>query len=324
MAVIEARNLCRRFGKNQALKNVSFDIQEKEIVGMIGPNGAGKSTTMNILCGYLPPTSGAVRVCGIDMEQQPAEARKHIGYLPEIPPLYPDMTVEEQIRFACRLSGMKRGKDLEARIDELCGKTHIGNMRKRLIKSLSKGYRQRTAMAQLLAGDPDILILDEPTVGLDPRQIREFRDLFLELGRSHTVIFSSHILSEINSICDRILIFEQGELLADGKPENLRQELCSDVKVRLRVRAGEAQSAGLTEAIGALSSAGSVESVPCADTGTAEFLITTASEDALAQELNGVLRRNGCDILMMRAEELSLENIYLQITEKRSGHEDDL
>lgn len=215
MAVIEARKLCRRFGRNQALKDVSFDIEERQTVGLIGPNGAGKSTTMNILCGYLAPSSGSVSVCGTDMAGEPAKARKHIGYLPEIPPLYPDMTVEEQVRFACELSGMRGKKEVEEAVGRLCEKTHISNMRKRLIRSLSKGYRQRAAMAQLLAGDPEILILDEPTVGLDPRQIREFRDLFCELGRTHTVILSSHILWEIDSICDRILIFDRGEVLAD-------------------------------------------------------------------------------------------------------------
>ena len=321
MAVIEAGNLCRWFGKNQALKDVSFSIQEGEIVGMIGPNGAGKSTTMNILCGYLAPTSGSVSVCGIDMMQHSADARRHIGYLPETPPLYPDMTVEEQIRFACRLSGLKKGKELEERVGELCERTHTGDMRKRLIRSLSKGYRQRTAMAQLLAGDPDILILDEPTVGLDPRQIREFRDLFLELGKTHTIVFSSHILSEINSICDRILVFEKGRLLADGKPEDLRNQLQDTVTLRVRIRAA---AGDLTDMIRDLPSAADLRILPCPGETISEYLIAAASEESLSEELNVLVRRSGADILMMHTEKMSLEDIYLQITEQRGLHEDDL
>lgn len=332
MSVIEVTDLSKQYGKNKALKNVSFEIGEHEIVGFIGPNGAGKSTTMNILCGYLAPTSGTVKVCGILPTQDPMEARKHIGYLPEIPPLYVDMTVEEQVRFACKLSGVPyRGKELTDYVLKLLDKTHVTHMRRRLIRNLSKGYRQRVAVAQLLAGDPKILILDEPTVGLDPRQIREFRDLFLELGKEHTVIFSSHILSEINSICSRVFIFEQGEILADGKPEELQQMLSDQntLCVRLRkdgwvsgengceIAADASVIEGLKAQLEAIPEVKSVRTNAIPGSDAVEFHITYPSAGNIASNLNACIRNAECEILLMQPEALSLEDIYLGITEKR-------
>lgn len=322
MTVVEARNLRKQYGKNMALKDVSFTIREGETIGLIGPNGAGKSTVMNILCGYLAPTAGSVKICGIDMNVSPAQARSHIGYLPEIPPVYADMTVEEQVRFACALSGMKRGKKLEETVDALCEMTKITHMRRRLIRSLSKGYRQRVAISQLLAGDPQILVLDEPTVGLDPRQIREFRDLFLELGKTHTVIFSSHILSEINSICDRVLIFEKGELLADGDPDVLAGSLEKEKRIRLSL-AGAPQD--LEDQIRQLAGVKRVEEEPAGTDG--EILNLTVTFEETQEDLRGLnraLRAAGCDILRMEKQQLSLEDIYLKITRKRDSNENDL
>lgn len=322
MTVVEARNLRKQYGKNLALKDVSFTIREGEIVGLIGPNGAGKSTVMNILCGYLAPTAGTVNICGIDMGLSPAQARSHIGYLPETPPVYADMTVEEQVRFACALSGMKRGKKLEETVAALCEMTKISHMRRRLIRSLSKGYRQRVAISQLLAGDPQILVLDEPTVGLDPRQIREFRDLFLELGKTHTVIFSSHILSEINSICDRVLIFEKGELLADGNPGELAGSLEKEKRISLCL-AGAPQD--LTDRIGQLAGVKRVEEEPVGTDG--EILNLMVVFEETQEDLRGLsrlLRAAGCDVLRMEKQQLSLEDIYLKITRKRDSNENDL
>lgn len=221
-----------------ALYDATFHISKGEVVGFLGPNGAGKSTTMNLLCGYLEPTWGQVRIAGVDMAESPLEAKRHIGYLPEIPPLYMDMTVEEQLRFACALRGIALKKSaLRDYIASLCRRTQIEDTCDRLIRNLSKGYRQRVAVTQLLVGEPEVLILDEPTVGLDPRQIREFRDLLVELGRTHTVILSSHILSEIRSCCRRILVFNEGadalrkQTACHGQAENIgRQFLWNAVK----------------------------------------------------------------------------------------------
>lgn len=224
--MIRATHLSKRYGGKMALYNVNFSIGKGEVVGFLGPNGAGKSTTMNLLCGYLEPTWGKVEIAGVDMALQPLEARRHIGYLPEIPPLYMDMTVAEQLSFACELRRLpQRGGALRDYVDSLCRRTELLDVRDRLIRNLSKGYRQRVAVTQLLVGSPEILILDEPTVGLDPRQIREFRDLLAQLAQEHTIILSSHILSEIRSSCSRILVFNEGTLIADGQPERLQEEL---------------------------------------------------------------------------------------------------
>ena len=218
--MIEAIHLTKQYGTAKALFDANFSIEKGEIVGFLGPNGAGKSTTMNLLCGYLTPSWGQVRIAGVDMAENPLEAKRHIGYLPEIPPLYMDMTVAEQLEFACELRGLRMKKpEMQAYIDKLCARTQILDTRDRLIRNLSKGYRQRVAVTQLLVGEPEILILDEPTVGLDPRQIREFRDLLSDLSKEHTIILSSHILSEISSVCSRILVFCEGMLIADGQPQ---------------------------------------------------------------------------------------------------------
>lgn len=312
---VKAENLVRNYGKNRALKGVSFEIGEREIVGLIGPNGAGKSTTMNILSGYLPPSSGKVQICGIDLLKDPLAARSHIGYLPEIPPLYADMTVAEQIRFACRLSKVpKRGKELDEYVTELCDKTHVTHMKKRLIRNLSKGYRQRVAVAQLLAGDPQILILDEPTVGLDPRQIREFRDLFLELGQTHTVIFSSHILSEINSICSRVLIFDQGEILADGEPEQLQQQLSGEKRLLLTLRGSWEEAAGR---IRQREDVRLAQVKPGEDPALAELVLSVGSGEDFPEGLSTLIADAGCEILLMQPETVSLEDLYLNITRTR-------
>ena len=317
--VVEAHGLTKRYGKNEALKDVSFSIREREIVGLIGPNGAGKSTTMNILSGYLSPTEGQVRICGVDLLADPVGARRHIGYLPEIPPLYMDMTVEEQVCFTCALSGVKkRGRELREYALQLCEKTQVAHMRSRLIRNLSKGYRQRVAVAQLLAGDPDILILDEPTVGLDPRQIREFRDLFLELGKTHTVIFSSHILSEINSICSRVFIFEQGRILADGRPADLQRELGGADITHLRLH-GNWQ-----DALKRIAGIDGVEQVYPSDPGDAalpeedaacmDIYIRSRTGADIPGPVNRQVRLAGCEILLMQPEQMSLEDIYLRLT----------
>ena len=215
------------------MDHVGFRIEDGEIVGFLGPNGAGKSTIMNMLTGYLSPTTGSVRIDGYDILEQPKEAKMRIGYLPEIPPLYPDMTVREYLQFMFELKKVTLPK--APHLEEICRLVKIADVQDRLIKNLSKGYRQRVGIAQALIGNPDVLILDEPTVGLDPKQIIEIRNLIVQLGRQHTVILSSHILSEIQALCRRIIIMNRGRLVADGTEATLAKDLAQDSRIRLRV-----------------------------------------------------------------------------------------
>ena len=220
MKVIEVSGLTKRYGKNTAVDHLSFQVKKGQIYGFLGPNGAGKTTTMNMLTGYLAPTEGQIRIDGHDLSEEPVEARRRIGYLPEIPPLYLDMTPLEYLRFAAELKGVAKEKR-ESEVERVMEKTQIQDMQERLIRHLSKGYRQRVGLAQALLGDPEVLILDEPMVGLDPKQIIEIRELIRSLGKKHTVILSSHILSEITSICDHVMIISHGKLAASDTPENL-------------------------------------------------------------------------------------------------------
>lgn len=217
--MIEINHLVKRYGHNYAVNDISFTVDEGEIVGFLGPNGAGKTTTMNILTGYLSATSGEARIAGIDILENPMEAKKHIGFLPEHPPLYLDMTVKEYLSFVYNLKKCTLNK--KKHIEEICQVLKIDEVFKRPIAHLSKGYRQRVGIAQALVGNPDILILDEPTVGLDPKQIIEIRNLISSLGKKHTIILSSHILSEIQATCDRVIIINNGNILADGKTDEI-------------------------------------------------------------------------------------------------------
>lgn len=213
--MIDIQNLTKKFGKINALNDVSFQVKKGEVLGFLGPNGAGKSTTMNILTGYIPPTSGSVKVDGHDVLEEPMEVKKRIGYLPELPPLYGDMTVEEYLKFISDLKGVPL-KGRRQKMDNIMYLVKIGDKKGRLIRNLSKGYRQRVGLAQALVGDPEVLILDEPTVGLDPKQILEIRRLITALGREHTIILSTHILSEVTAVCSSVAIINNGTIAATG------------------------------------------------------------------------------------------------------------
>ena len=235
MKVIEVSGLTKRYGKNTAVDHLSFRVKKGQIYGFLGPNGAGKTTTMNMLTGYLAPTEGQIRIDGHDISEVPVEARRRIGYLPEIPPLYLDMTPLEYLRFAAELKGVAKEKR-ESEVERVMEKTQIQDMQERLIRHLSKGYRQRVGLAQALLGDPEVLILDEPMVGLDPKQIIEIRELIRSLGKKHTVILSSHILSEITSICDHVMIISHGKLAASDTPENLSHYMKNSDVCELKIR----------------------------------------------------------------------------------------
>lgn len=227
--MIEVRNIVKKYGDKYAVNDISFAVNSGEIVGFLGPNGAGKSTTMNILTGYLSATSGTVKIDGHDILEEPTKAKRLIGFLPELPPLYMDMTVREYLDFVYDLKGCKFPR--RPHIDEICELIKITDVYNRMIKNLSKGYKQRVGFAQALIGNPPVLILDEPTVGLDPRQIIEIRSLVKKLGKTHTVILSTHILQEVQSVCDRIIVINKGQLVADGDADTLTYKVAGNRKL---------------------------------------------------------------------------------------------
>lgn len=318
--MINVTHLTKQYGANMALYDANFHIEAGEVVGFLGPNGAGKSTTMNMLCGYLEPSWGTVEIAGADMAVDPLTAKRHIGYLPEIPPLYLDMTVEEQLQFACAMRGIALSKPARRDyISSLCKKMQITDSRGRLLRNLSKGYRQRVAVTQLLVGDPEILVLDEPTVGLDPRQIREFRDLFAELGKDHTIILSSHILSEISSICGRILVFNEGLLIADGQPEHLQEILTGRKGLQVEIVGEVPQVTTVLEAIPGVID---VKPVMHSGNGSWTYQIDHRIGTDIRAAVYEALKKTDCVLLMMKPEAVSLESIYLKITEDQTEPEE--
>mgnify|MGYP000823279205 CR=1 FL=1 len=249
--MIEVSNLTKKYGDHIAVDHLSFRVEKGQIYGFLGPNGAGKSTTMNIITGYLAATEGTVTIDGKDVQKDPEEAKRAIGYLPELPPLYVDMTVREYLDFVAELKKVPK-KERKQQIDEVMEMTQITDMQQRLIRNLSKGYRQRVGLAQAILGYPEVIILDEPTVGLDPKQIIEIRDLIRKLGENHTVILSSHILSEIRAVCDRVLIIRKGRFVVCDTPEDLEEKLSAGGSLELTAKAApEAAEAVLAQFSGA-------------------------------------------------------------------------
>lgn len=307
--MIKVKNLSKKYGSNVALDNVSFTVKSGEIAGFLGPNGAGKTTTMNILTGYLSSTSGTVTIDGFDILEQPTEAKKRLGYLPEVPPLYPDMTVNEYLNFIYELKGATQNKD--GHFKEICDLTGISSVRGRLIKNLSKGYRQRVGIAQTLVGNPPVLILDEPTVGLDPKQIIEVRSLIKKLGKKHTVILSSHILSEVQAICDRIIVLNNGKLVADSTSRSLSDRLTdgNSLIVRAVGKATEIQSA-----LNAVKTVKRCEKVSEND-GTAEFIVELSGADSARQDIFFAMAAKKLPVIEMRQREYSLEDIFMSLVD---------
>jgi len=246
--MIKVSNLSKKYGDHYAVKNLSFEIDKGKVYGFLGPNGAGKSTTMNIMTGYIAASAGNVEIDGHDILKEAEEAKKCIGYLPEIPPLYQDMTVKEYLDFVAELKKVDK-KERKNQVEEVMKKTFITDMQKRLIKNLSKGYKQRVGLAQAMLGNPDVIILDEPTVGLDPKQIIEIRELIRELKKEHTVILSSHILSEVAEVCDEIMIIAKGRLVASGSEEKLLKELGSSNTIELTAKGSKKEVSEIIKSI---------------------------------------------------------------------------
>lgn len=307
--MIEVSSLTKKYGNFLAVDDVSFTINRGEVVGFLGPNGAGKSTIMNILTGYLSLTGGKVTVDGYDVLEQPEQAKRRIGYLPEIPPLYTDMTVLEYLYFIYDLKKVKFPKRMH--IEEIVNLVKIKEVENRLIKTLSKGYRQRVGIAQALVGNPDVLILDEPTVGLDPKQIIEIRDLIARLGKNHTIILSSHILSEIQAVCERVIIINRGHLVADDTPTELSKNLSKDHSVIVRA-VGEKEE--LTKI---LSSVKGVQKVLCLgkkEENSLDFVVTPEVDCDIRKEIAVRLIERKRPLLALTSNELTLEQVFMRLT----------
>ena len=308
--MIEVSSLSKRYGNHLAVDDVSFSIQKGEVVGFLGPNGAGKSTIMNIMTGYLSLTRGSVSIDGFDIVNNPEEAKKRIGYLPEIPPLYIDMTVKEYLYFMYDLKQVKFPK--KPHIEEIARVVKIDNVYNRLIKNLSKGYRQRVGIAQALIGNPDLLILDEPTVGLDPKQILEIRNLIARLGKNHTIILSSHILSEIQEVCERVIIVNGGHIVADDTPDNLSKTLSDDHSLSIRVKGTESE---LIKILSTVPGVKEFRSLGSKEEGSVDFILEPKVGHDIRAAVSTRLAERNKTILSLRSNEMSLEQIFLRITE---------
>ncbi len=314
--MIKVKGLSKRYGTHLAVKDVSFEIKKGEIIGFLGPNGAGKSTIMNIITGYLSATQGSVEIDGFNVAEFPEDAKRRIGYLPEIPPLYMDMKVREYLNFIYDLKKVKFPKN--PHINEILKLVQIDKVANRLIKNLSKGYRQRVGFAGALVGNPDVLILDEPTVGLDPKQIIEIRNLISRLGKNHTIILSSHILSEIQAVCKRIIIINQGQIVADDTAENLSESLSTDHSVVARVMASEKE---MLDILSSVKGVKSVTSLGRFEENTYDFLIEPEKgQDVRAAVFERIVSR-GKKLLSLSSNKLSLEQIFLKITESANPDE---
>ena len=296
--MIEVKHLTKRYGKHTAVDDISFTVQDGCIYGLLGPNGAGKSTTMNMITGYLAPTGGTVAIDGHDVQEEPKEAKACIGYLPEIPPLYTDMTVQEYLLFVSELKGKKKKADRVQDVAQAVQRAGLQEVEKRLIRNLSKGYRQRVGIAAALLGSPKVIILDEPTVGLDPAQMIEIRNLIHDLGETHTVILSSHILSEVQTICDRVLIIAHGKLAARG------MIAATALGTKEQILAAAAKVEGLTDL-----------RVTAEKGDEVSFTATSTAGADLRAALSKALAEAGCPVVSLTSDTMSLEDIFLQITE---------
>lgn len=309
--MIEVRNLVKKYGNHVAVDHLNFTVEKGKIYGFLGPNGAGKSTTMNMITGYIASTEGDILIDGHNILEEPEEAKKRIGYLPEMPPLYQDMTVREYLEFAAELKAIPREKK-KSHIEEVMSTTKIEDVKNRLIKNLSKGYKQRVGLAQALLGYPEIMILDEPTVGLDPKQIIEIRDLIKGLGRKHTVILSSHILSEVSAVCDHVLIIDKGRLVASDSPENLSKLMAGDNSLELTIKGGEED---IRKAFDMVENVQEIIYHDSLVKGACDVTVKVSGEQDIRENIFFALAEMKCPILKMQSGNMSLEEVFLKLTD---------
>lgn len=311
--MIEVRNLVKKYGNHVAVDHLNFTVEKGKIYGFLGPNGAGKTTTMNMLTGYIASTEGDILIDGHNILDEPEEAKKKIGYLPEMPPLYQDMTVLEYLRFAAELKSIPKEKR-ENNIKKVMSTTKVENVKNRLIKNLSKGYKQRVGLAQALLGYPEVIILDEPTVGLDPKQIIEIRDLIKSLGEKHTVILSSHILSEVSAVCDHVLIIDKGKLVASDSPDNLSRVMSGANSLEITVKGTEEE---IRKALDLVDNLDEVIYHQSLVPGACDFTIKVRGQQDMRENIFFALAEVKCPLLKMQSTNMTLEEVFLKLTDGR-------
>ena len=314
--MIEVQDLTKTFGERTAVDHISFAVNKGEILGFLGPNGAGKTTTMRMLTSFMPATSGTARIAGFDVFDNSLEVRRHIGYLPENPPVYPDMTVESYLDFVARIKGVPAEKRTQ-RVTDALEKTNIADKRDELIKRLSRGYKQRVGLAQALVHDPDVIILDEPTVGLDPKQIIEVRHLIKNLAGSHTIVLSTHILPEVSMTCDRVVIINKGKIAAVDTPQNLTSQLKGGQRIRVEVQASEQP---LREVLAQIPGASRVQIEAAPLTGHVLATIEAAEGKDIRSAIAARIVEKGWPLFELKGVSLSLEDIFLELTTDDAAH----
>ena len=309
--MIEVKNVTKKYGNVVAVDDISFTIKEGEIIGLLGPNGAGKSTTMNMITGFIEQTQGEIIIDGYDMIKKPQKAKKQIGYMPEGVPLYMDLTVKEFINYMAEIKRVDK-KERKEKVEKTIEKTGLKDVENKIIKNLSRGYKQRVSMAGALIGEPKILILDEPTVGLDPKQITEIRSLIKELGKNHTVILSSHILSEVSQICNKVIIINQGKIVAIDTPENLENKVNKNNSIYLTVEDSENK---MEEAVNKIQGIKKIEQIQKNEDGTKQYIIEAQGEIDLRKTIFAELAKENITIFEMKKADSTLEDAFMKLIE---------
>ena len=312
--MIEVKNLTKRYGARKAIDNLNFSIAAGEIVGFLGPNGAGKTTTMNIMTGFIAATAGDVKINGIDILSEPERAKANIGYLPDTPPVYGDMRVSEYLNFVADIKGVKKaGGNRKEILENIMKQVHIEDISRRLVKNLSRGYRQRVGLAQAMVGNPKVIIMDEPTIGLDPKQIIEMRDVVKRLGNQHTVILSSHIMQEVSAVCDRVMIINRGKIVASGTPSGLSESLQKGSgKMLVRVKGVREQ---VLSALSEFPVITSIEATTANEPGTIDLELGGDDGADIREIIFRCMSKNNFPILLMKSTEMTLEEIFLSLTD---------
>ena len=306
--MIEIRNLTKRYGSFLAVDDITFEVEKGKILGFLGPNGAGKTTTMRIVTGFMPPTKGTAVVSGFDVVDNPLDVKRRIGYMPETPPLYVDMTVEEYLNFAARLKQIP-AKEVKAALELACEKVDLNNVRSKVIKALSKGYKQRVGLAQAIIHDPEVLILDEPTIGLDPIQIREVRELIRSLAGEHTIILSTHILPEVDMICDEVVIIQNGKIIAKDTPDGLSKSMKGAERLTVVVEGPTAEVSSVASATEGVNSI--LEST--AENGHCSLILECDFKFHVRKSLSNVFSEKGWGLLEMKVKESTLEDVFIHM-----------
>ena len=310
--MIKLENITKKYGKFEALKGISFEVNEGEIVGLLGPNGAGKSTTMNIITGFIDPTSGKITIDQYDMQKKPSKAKKLIGYMPEGVPLYNDLTVKEFVRYMAELKGVPK-KEIKENVRKALEDARLTDVQNKLTKNLSRGYKQRVSLAGTLVSNPKVIILDEPTVGLDPKQVTEIREVIRKLGKDHTVILSSHILSEVSQVCNRVIIINKGEIVAIDTPENLEEKVANKNIIYVTVEDLENKVIGMKEKIQGIKE---IKLEKTNEDGTKQYSITAEKELDIRKTLFASFAKENITIFEMKKPDTSLEDAFMKLIEK--------